>query len=444
MYKAFFGLQENPFNINTDPRYLYVTRPTEEALSRLTYGIEGRKGFILLTGEVGTGKTTLLHKLLESMHQQEVATAFVFNARLTESQFLDYMMADFGITCRSRMKSQVLFKLHTWLLERYQAGQQTVLVVDEAQNLSRQTLEEIRLLTNLETSTDKLLQVVLAGQPELEQKLNQRDLRQLRQRIAVRAQTLPLTEEETRGYILERLRIAGANGEEIFNPGAIETVHRLARGIPRVINMLSEHALLRAFTEQRRPVPADIVETVSRDFSLDETEILEQPLPKRPAVGAGRNRRPAGRFRSRRAMNEKVSEDVVPGDMNPMPPVEIAQQALPLFIYGYWPDGTPFYEETRTIATNARGGLVSMRTPVQRGQRLLITNKQNECSQECVVEFLGANLARGVDVALEFSAPAPHFWTVVEIDASRQVESAEQIEAPPEITNTAEVEKDVA
>src|SRR5215813_10848238 len=326
MYKAFFRLQENPFDINTDPRYLYVTRPTEEALSRLTYGIEARKGFILLTGEVGTGKTTLLHKLLESLHQQDVATAFVFNARLTESQFLDYMLADFGITCKSRMKSQVLFKLHTWLLERYQAGQQSVLVVDEAQNLSRQTLEEIRLLTNLETSTDKLLQVVLAGQPELEHKLNQRELRQLRQRIAVRAQTLPLSQEETRGYILERLRIAGSDGEEIFSTEAIDTAHRLSRGIPRVINMLSEHALIRAFSEQRKPIPSDIVEAVSRDFSLDEAEILEQPEPKRTA-SAGRTRRQTGKPRSRRVpTEEKVAEELVPGDVNPMPPVELTQQ----------------------------------------------------------------------------------------------------------------------
>ena len=165
---------------------------------------------------MGTGKTTLLNKLLESLHEQNDATAFVFNPRLNAAQLFDYMMADFGIGSKSRMKSRVLIRLHQWLLDRYQAGQQSVLVVDEAQNLSRQTLEEIRLLTNLETSTEKLLQIVLAGQPELEEKLNQRELRQLRQRIALRAKTLPLTPEETRGYILERLRIAGSNGEEIF------------------------------------------------------------------------------------------------------------------------------------------------------------------------------------------------------------------------------------
>jgi general secretion pathway protein A len=442
MYKAYFGLKENPFNINTDPRYLYVTRNTEEALARLTYGLEARKGFILLTGEVGTGKTTLLNKLLESLHEQKVASAFVFNARLTESQFLDYMMADFGITCKSRMKSQVLFKLHQWLLERYQAGEQAVLVVDEAQNLSRQTLEEIRLLTNLETSTEKLLQIVLAGQPELEEKLNQRELRQLRQRIAVRAQTLPLTQEETTAYILERLRIAGANGEEIFSAAAIQAVHQHSRGIPRVVNLLSEHALLRAFLEQRKPVSAEVVEAVSRDFCLDESEILAQPVTKRPANLNGRNHKQNGKTRARRA--SRADNGAVPDDVNGQPPVEIAQRKLPLFIYGYWPDGTPFYEEAYTVATNVRGGLVSMRTPVQRGQRLLITNKENECSQECVVEFLGANLARGVDVAFEFAAETPEFWTATDADPDKPIDTETQAATPAAIGAGTEIDKNPA
>jgi general secretion pathway protein A len=421
MYKTYFGLQENPFNITTDPRYLYMTRRAEEALSRLTYGIEARKGFILLTGEVGTGKTTLLNKLLESLPTERVATAFVFNARLTESQFLDYMIADFGIPCKSRMKSQVLFKLHQWLLDRYQAGEQTVLVVDEAQNLSRQTLEEIRLLTNLETSTEKLLQIVLAGQPELEQKLNQRELRQLRQRIALRAQTLPLTQEETCGYMLERMRIAGSNGEEIFSPSAIEAVHQHSRGIPRVINLLSEHALIRAFLEQRKPIPAEIVEAVARDFSLDETELLSQPAPEPRTSNNGRGRKRSDGARARRASKQAADEDAAEADAQPS--VGITQVKLPLFVYGYGPDGTPFYEQAHAIATNPRGGLISMQTPVQLGQRLLITNKENECSQECVVEFLGAHLSRGVDVAFEFSVPTPEFWGNAETDKHSTNES---------------------
>src|SRR3984885_15399321 len=262
MYKKFFGLKENPFNVNPDPRYLFLTRNTQEALACLTYGIETRKGFILLTSEVGTVKTTLLNKLLDWLHQQRVSTAFVFNPRLSVSQFFDFMMADFGIPCDTRMKSQVLIKLNQWLLERYQAGERAVLVVDEAQNLSPQMLEEIRLLTNLETSTEKLLQIVLAGQPELEHKLNQPELRQLRQRITLRAKTRQLTLEETQGYIEERMRIAGNENLDIFSPEAIETIHRYARGIPRVTNLLCEHSLVNCFVDQRNPVRAEIVDEV--------------------------------------------------------------------------------------------------------------------------------------------------------------------------------------
>lgn len=420
MYKTFFGLKENPFNINPDPRYLYLTRNTQEALKSLTYGIDAHKGFVLLTGEVGTGKTTLLNKLLESWHQQSAATAFVFNPRLNSSQLFDFMMADFGIVCKSRMKSQLLLKMHQWLLDRYEAGEQTVLVVDEAQNLSRETLEEVRLLTNLETSTEKLLQVVLAGQPELEQRLNQREFRQLRQRIAVRAKTLPLTPEETRGYIFERLRIAGGNEEEIFSPAAIEAIHEHARGIPRVTNLFAENALVRAFIEQQKPVSAEIIESITRDCCLDEGELLAQPAPAPRTRSNGRVAKRAGKSRTRRALKVAREDRTEP---NGQPPFRIAQMKLPLFVYGYGPEGTPFYEQADTIATNERGGLISLHTPVQPGQRLLITNKESECSQECVVEFLGARLARGVDVGFEFSAPAPQFWGPAEIDEESTPES---------------------
>lgn len=284
MYKKFFGLKENPFNVNPDPRYLFLTPHTQEALACLTYGIETRKGFILLTGEVGTGKTTLINKLLEWLHKERVFTAFVFNPRLSVSQFFDFMMADFGIPCESHQKGQMLLKLNQWLLDRYQAGERAVLVVDEAQNLSPQMLEEIRLLTNLETSTEKLLQIVLAGQPELEQKLNQPELRQLRQRITLRAKTRQLTLEETQGYIQERMRIAGGENPDIFTPEAVEAVHRYARGIPRVTNLLCEHALVSSFVDQKNPIPAEIVEEVARDFDLHIIDPLAQTPPPGSAL----------------------------------------------------------------------------------------------------------------------------------------------------------------
>ena len=270
MYKEFYGLRANPFNVNPDPRYLFLTRHTEEALACLTYGIQSRKGFVLLTGEVGTGKTTLINKLLEWLRLQQVATAFIFNSRLNVPQFLDYMMADFGIPCDSKAKSQILLRLYNWLLDRYRAGETAVLIVDEAQNLSDEVLEEIRMLTNLETFTEKLLQIVLVGQPELEQKLKQPQLRQLRQRLTLRAKTHALTLDETKAYVQQRLRIAGSNGQQIFEPEALVSIHRYALGIPRVINLLCEHCLVSAFVDQQKIIGPAVVDGVARDFDLGD------------------------------------------------------------------------------------------------------------------------------------------------------------------------------
>ena len=273
MYKEFFGLRANPFNVNPDPRYLFLTRHTEEALACLTYGIQGRKGFVLLTGEVGTGKTTLINKLLEWLRLQQVPTAFIFNSRMNVPQFLDYMMADFGIPCDSRSKSQILLRLYNWLLDRYRAGETAVLIVDEAQNLSDEVLEEIRMMTNLETFTEKLLQIVLVGQPELEQKLKQPQLRQLRQRLTLRAKTHALSLEETKSYVAQRLRIAGSNGQQIFEPDALLAIHRFSGGIPRVVNLVCEHCLVSAFVDQQKIVTADVVEAVARDFDLGDSTV---------------------------------------------------------------------------------------------------------------------------------------------------------------------------
>jgi len=295
MYKRFFGLKENPFNVNPDPRFLFETRENQEALACLIYGIQRRRGFILLSGEVGTGKTTLLNKLLEHLREERVTTAFIFNPRLSVNQFLHFMLADFGISCESRMKSQVLLQLNQWLLERYRAGETAVLIVDEAQNLSLEVLEEIRLLTNLETSTEKLLQIVLSGQPEIENLINQPVLRQLRQRITLRCKMAPLTLQETEGYISERLRIAGANGDPIYSPEALQLVYRYSGGIPRVINLLCEHALITAYADDQRPVPAETIQAVAHEFELDKSPAeAVQPLEEgerrtSPAVGSLQN-----------------------------------------------------------------------------------------------------------------------------------------------------------
>src|ERR1700729_2839533 len=268
MYKEFFGLRANPFNVNPDPRYLFLTRHTEEALACLTYGIQSRKGFVLLTGEVGTGKTTLINKLLEWLRLQQVATAFIFNSRMDVPQFLDYMIGGFGIPCDSKAKSQILLRLYNWLLDRYRAGEPAVLFVDEAQTLSDEVLEEIRMLTNLETFTEKLLQIVLVGQPELEQKLKQPQLRQLRQRLTLRANTHVLTGDETKAYIKQRLRIAGSNGQQIFEPEAVGAIHPTRPGFHPGINLLGRPCRESCFVDQKKIVTNEIVDSVARDFDL--------------------------------------------------------------------------------------------------------------------------------------------------------------------------------
>ncbi|MDP9340424.1 MAG: AAA family ATPase [Acidobacteriota bacterium] len=277
MYKSYFGLKENPFNVNPDPRYLYLTKQIEEALTGLMYGIQTRKGFITLTGEVGTGKTTLVNRLLDWLRQRRTRTAFLFNSRMNTSHLFDFILAEFDIPCESRTKSQQLMKLNQWLLERYRAGETAVLIVDEAQNLTYPVLEEIRLLTNLETSTEKLLQIVLSGQPELEDKLKLPQLRQLKQRITLRCKTAPLTKEQTHAYIAERLRIAGTTGEQIFSPESMDAVHLYSMGIPRIVNLLCEHSLINTYVEQERVVTPKIVEDIAREFQLDEIDPIPPP-----------------------------------------------------------------------------------------------------------------------------------------------------------------------
>jgi general secretion pathway protein A len=279
MYRAFYGLKENPFNVSPDPRYLFLTQQIEETLSSLMYGIQTRKGILTLTGEVGTGKTTLVNRLLDSLHERGTKSAFLFNSRMNSTQLFDFVLAEFDIHCESNSKSQQLMKLNQWLLERFRRGEAAVLILDEAQNLTFPVLEEIRLLTNLETSTEKLLQIVLSGQSELDEKLNLPQLRQLRQRIMIRCKTAPLTKGQTHDYVAERLKIAGATRSEqpIFSPAAVDTVHLYSLGIPRVVNLLCEHALINAYVEHQRPIQPKIVEDVAREFQLDQVEPTASP-----------------------------------------------------------------------------------------------------------------------------------------------------------------------
>ena len=277
MYNQFFRLRENPFNVNPDPRYLYLTRETAEAWDGLKHGIQARKGLLLLTGEVGTGKTTLLHHLIDWLHQQRAPTAFIFNSHLEISHLFDFVLSDFAVKFDARLKDNAQMCLHQWLWERYRAGDTPVVIVDEAQGLSNRVLEEIRMLLNLETSNEKLLQVVLAGQPELEQRLQQPELRQVKQRIALRCKTAALSLDEARQYIQARLQIAGADGSPIFASEAMDAVHFYSCGIPRVMNLLCEHALINASAAQIQPVPARFVAEVASEFQFDDRRPFAPP-----------------------------------------------------------------------------------------------------------------------------------------------------------------------
>jgi general secretion pathway protein A len=271
MYKSFYNLKRNPFELTPDPYFLFSTPRHNEALATLYHGVRGHKGFIVLTGDVGTGKTLLLRCLLQLLRQNnDVAYAYVFNNRVSSVEFLQYIASDFGLSASGRNKGEILFDLSKYLIDRGARKLTTVLVVDEAHHLSADLLEEIRLLTNLETTRQKLLQVLLVGQPELNDKLDSAALWQLKQRIAHRAQLAPLDLNETMGYIERRLQLAGAssNGCRIFLPDTIAAVYRHSRGIPRLINTICENALITAYARQKRSVTAEIIEDVATDLHL--------------------------------------------------------------------------------------------------------------------------------------------------------------------------------
>jgi general secretion pathway protein A len=255
MYLEFFGFSEQPFNITPDPRFLYYSSRHREAFDHLTYGIESRKGFISLTGEVGAGKTTLCRAVLAALSSQ-VRTALILNPCLTETQLIRAILADFGLETRGHDVLDHIERLNVFLLEQAKEGHNVVLIIDEAQDLQPAVMEQIRLLSNLETDQHKLMQIVLAGQPELRERLARPDLRQLRQRILVSCRLDPLSEVETGEYIHHRLRVAGAGPEVGFDDAAVRQVHRHARGIPRVINAVCDNAMLAGFVGRTRRITA--------------------------------------------------------------------------------------------------------------------------------------------------------------------------------------------
>ncbi|NQT90812.1 MAG: AAA family ATPase [Candidatus Omnitrophica bacterium] len=249
MYKEYFGLRENPFNVTSDPHFLYLSKRHKEAFSSLVYGIKERKGFIEITGEIGTGKTTLCRALLNEL-SPDTKTAFILNPRLPEVQFLQAILDDYGINVTSGVKLDMIKGLNEFLIEQLASGNNVVLIIDEAQNLRNEMLEEVRLLSNLETEKEKLFQIVLVGQPELKKKLASPDLSQLKQRIGIRYHILPLKEADINGYIQHRLKIAGSKGNVAFTEDAIVEIFNYSTGVPRLINIVCDRAMLLGYVKE--------------------------------------------------------------------------------------------------------------------------------------------------------------------------------------------------
>jgi general secretion pathway protein A len=269
MYNAFFGFSQNPFNMSPDPSFLFRSPQHEEALANLIYGVQSRKGFIVLTGEVGTGKTTMLECLRDFLNAQQIAFASLFNSRLTVEQFFEMLAYDLDLRCNRLSKTEVLLSLNNMLLERAAASRTTVLILDEAHNLEWDVLEEIRLLGNLENRRGKMLQIVLAGQQELDRKMEAPEFRQLKQRIALRCSLRGFNLEEAVAYVNSRMARAGLKDQTIFSPGLLEEIHFRSQGIPRLINAICDNLLLTAFAMETQETTLTMLDEVTADMRLD-------------------------------------------------------------------------------------------------------------------------------------------------------------------------------
>jgi general secretion pathway protein A len=292
MYQSFFGLQERPFDLTPNPRFLVLTPGHREALSNLEYGIASRRGITVLVGEAGTGKTTLIQTALQRQPDQ-VHAVYLHNPALTRDEFVQMLAARFQLSAEaSQSKSTLLLEMETLMHERQQRGESTVLIIDEAQCLPLDLLEEVRLLANIETHDTKLLSVILAGQPELASRLNDSSLRQLKQRVALRCELRPLSLPETLGYVAGRLAAARGVGAQIFSREAVMLIHERAAGIPRTISVIADNALVASFALGQRPVKRAIVEEVCRDLDLSEPR-RGSPITASSGEGSGAGGTPA-------------------------------------------------------------------------------------------------------------------------------------------------------
>jgi general secretion pathway protein A len=268
MYEKYFNLKIKPFELVPNPAFLYMSRTHKRAIHYLDYGIKARAGFILLTGEVGSGKTTLITDMIKRV-DKSVTLAKVFNTKVNSEQLLTMINDDFGLDVKGKDKVSLLKELNDFVVEQHAKGNNPVLIIDEAQNLRPNLLEEIRMLSNLETDRSKLLQIVLVGQPELREILSRPELRQLRQRISINCSINPLTREETQEYILHRLEVAGNRYAVAFSAESIDVIYRYCRGIPRLTNILCDFLLLTAFNEERKEVDAEMVNDIVKDLDFE-------------------------------------------------------------------------------------------------------------------------------------------------------------------------------
>ncbi len=340
MYNAFFGLTDNPFNLSPDPAFLFRSPQHEEALANLIYGVQSRKGFIVLTGEVGTGKTTMLECLRDHLASHEIPFAVLFNSRLTPEQLFEMIAYDFSFGMTKPSKTDVLFQLNNMLLERAAAGKTAVLIVDEAQNLSWDVLEEIRLLGNLENRRGKLIQIILAGQPELDQKLEEQEYRQLKQRISLRCRLRAFNLQETADYIASRLARAGMKEQRVFPRVVLEGIQARTAGIPRLINSVCDNLLLTAFAMGARVVTPAILEEVAADLQLNlpapPAPVVTAPAPEPVIAGPVPEPVPVQAVAASVAPPVAVEEPPAPVVPEPLPVPQLELPAEPKGLLARW------------------------------------------------------------------------------------------------------------
>ncbi len=301
MYCEFYQLSERPFNVTPDPKFLYLNARYREAIASLNYGITQRKGFITLIGEAGTGKTTLLNKLLEDL-DPKTKSVFIFNTNVTFEEILEYIFAEFDLPVHNGKKLYMLQRLNAFLLDELRAGSNVALLIDEAQDLEFSVLEDLRLLSNLETAKEKILQIVLSGQPELGQKLSNPVLRQLRQRIGINCRLLPLSRDEITEYIQYRLQAAGCPDLKLFSRDAEEQIYHFSRGIPRLVNVVCDNALVIGYALGKKRIGADVITEAAADLLSDEPPAEPAKSPAAPAPIVLSSPKPATRWRSRIAV----------------------------------------------------------------------------------------------------------------------------------------------